>query len=605
MTSRKTTSVISAITGVIALFALSSWILPPAAPVGEFQDIVFNQIIRDSTIGATSQNDSLYGDCIVEGENFGAGDKLYRLVVSDTDTVIIEFLVLDTSALTLFVLTNVFDEDTQSDCPDSCFLRIDSSQNTEVAFLPGIYWLSVDGNISTGAEPFGEGSFELAIRNQDDLEDIECGQIITSQTTNRLSNFGALDYAACLTDLDTTYVSGDRAYKFVSTDTSEFVFTLNKLDNLNLELFLLFIYEDASTGEIVFLGCIERSATGGETEQITKLLNPGTYLLVVDGPEDSEGGLNEGSFELSLACPEDYLSIGCGDLVMGSTTDRVNYNTEYDTCGSGYEAGDLTYEFVLANTDDVTITLTPTEGANLDLFLLSDSLTCMAVSDTADGSTEKITLELAPGTYYIVVDGLSEGDTAVAAGPFMLEVVCASLPVELVSFQAREIEDGIKVDWVTASEIAFEGFYLQKSHSGETWDNLTWQGSKGSPTTSAQYTFVDAQPYDGANFFRLMAVDFDGSTEYSGIVQVNFKNNTSRSEFKVYPTLATDWITIEGFEDGHPIRYEIRSVLGHLLLNGRIDGNGQNIEISNLSSGLLYLTLNDGKRFKTVPIQKN
>ncbi len=604
MTSRKTTSVISAIAGVIALFSLSSWLLPPAAPVGEFQDIVFNEIITDSTIGATSQNDSLlYEDCVNPGENFLAGDKLYRLVVSDTDTVIIQFEVLDSSALTLFVLTNMFDVETQSDCPDSCLLRIDGTNSVEVGFSPGTYWLSVDGNISSEAEAFGEGSFELAIRNDDFVGDIECGQIITSQTTESLSNFDVLEYANCLSGLDTTYVSGDRAYKFVSTDTSEFVFTLNKLDNLNLELFLLFIYEDLETGEIVFLGCIEKSSTGGETEEITKLLGPGTYLLVVDGPEDSEG-VNEGSFELSVACPEDYLSIGCGDLVMGSTSDRVNYNTVYDTCGSGYEGGDLTYQFVLANADDLRIILTPTEGDNLDLILLTDSFTCLAISDTADGSLERIFQTLEAGTYYIVVDGLVENDTA-AAGPFMLEVVCVSLPVELVSFQAREIEDGIKVDWVTASEIAFEGFYLQKSNSGETWDNLTWQGSKGSPTTSAQYTYVDAQPYAGANFFRLMAVDFDGTTEYSGIVQVNFKNNTARSEFKVYPTLATDWITIEGFEEGHPIRYEIRSVLGHLLLNGRIDGNGQNIEISNLSSGLLYLTLNDGKRFKTVPIQKN
>jgi hypothetical protein len=160
------------------------------------------------------------------------------------------------------------------------------------------------------------------------------------------------------------------------------------------------------------------------------------------------------------------------------------------------------------------------------------------------------------------------------------------------------------VDWATASEIGFEGFYLQRSENGNDWNNLIWQESKGSPTSMSHYSYLDLQPMPGANFYRLRSVDLDGTVNISSIIQVDFDGKDAQSNFTVYPTLATDWVLVQGIRNGSPVKYEIRTVLGNLVQRGTLASDNQELDISGLTSGMLYLTLRDGKQYKTLAIQK-
>jgi hypothetical protein len=216
---------------------------------------------------------------------------------------------------------------------------------------------------------------------------------------------------------------------------------------------------------------------------------------------------------------------------------------------------------------------------------------------------EQISMTLTEGTYFVIVDGIVNNDTA-AAGPFMLEVICKSLPIELVSFTGSKMTEGIKIDWATASEVGFEGFYLQRSENGDDWNNLVWQGSKGSATSMTYYSYLDLQPMLGTNFYRLRSVDLDGSVNISSIIQVDFDGNDAQSHFSVYPTLATDWVHVQGIRNGSTVKYEIRTVLGNLVRRGTLASDNQELDLSGLNSGMLYLTLRDGKQYKTVAIQK-
>jgi len=99
--------------------------------------------------------------------------------------------------------------------------------------------------------------------------------------------------------------------------------------------------------------------------------------------------------------------LNCGSNYSGSNnTGNYNY-TSYPFAGSSNMTGPEAYHrLTIVFPALVTITMTP-QTQDLDLFLLS---TCgnsngLAVSQLGSTSPEQISINLSPGTYYIIVDG--------------------------------------------------------------------------------------------------------------------------------------------------------------------------------------------------------
>lgn len=99
------------------------------------------------------------------------------------------------------------------------------------------------------------------------------------------------------------------------------------------------------------------------------------------------------------------IDAGCGFAYAGNNGSGVN-NVETYSCVGYLESGpENVFRFVLGSTSNIAIHM-QTAGGDLDLFLLSacDEGACIAYS--AGIATEDIAMDcVAPGTYYIVVDG--------------------------------------------------------------------------------------------------------------------------------------------------------------------------------------------------------
>ncbi|AQG82635.1 hypothetical protein AWR27_21585 [Spirosoma montaniterrae] len=110
------------------------------------------------------------------------------------------------------------------------------------------------------------------------------------------------------------------------------------------------------------------------------------------------------------------------------------------------------------------------------------------------------------------------------------------LPVELVSFTAKPQGERVQLSWETSWERNAERFEVQRSRDlGEflTIGSLT---AKGTTDQRQQYGFMDEHPFDGANYYRLKQVDFDGTTEYSRPVAVVMDNLTPSLEILGNPS---------------------------------------------------------------------
>ena len=120
--------------------------------------------------------------------------------------------------------------------------------------------------------------------------------------------------------------------------------------------------------------------------------------------------------------------------------------------------------------------------------------------------------------YYLMMSKATIGTLAALAE------ITDNVPVELVSFSAIALNDGIKLEWTTASELNNHGFEIERSLQNQT-DFITIDFVEGNGTTTEAnyYSYIDhLQPKDVQSIqYRLKQVDFNGTFSYSNVVNVD------------------------------------------------------------------------------------
>ncbi|MCP9237323.1 reprolysin-like metallopeptidase [Lewinella sp. JB7] len=99
----------------------------------------------------------------------------------------------------------------------------------------------------------------------------------------------------------------------------------------------------------------------------------------------------------------------------------------------------------------------------------------------------------------------------------------AVVPVEWLSFTGAATADGIDLEWTVADQRQNDYFEVQGSRDGRVWRKLGQVTGAGNRISEATYTFLDTDPLDGSNLYRLRQVDFDGTSELSTVVSVDWR----------------------------------------------------------------------------------
>ncbi len=96
------------------------------------------------------------------------------------------------------------------------------------------------------------------------------------------------------------------------------------------------------------------------------------------------------------------------------------------------------------------------------------------------------------------------------------------LPVELVSFNASVSGTTVNLQWQTATELNNSGFAVERKVN-ELWSSIGFVSGHGTTTQPQTYSFTDDVTGISANtiYYRLKQIDFDGTFEYSNIVEVD------------------------------------------------------------------------------------
>ncbi len=105
---------------------------------------------------------------------------------------------------------------------------------------------------------------------------------------------------------------------------------------------------------------------------------------------------------------------------------------------------------------------------------------------------------------------------------FVTKLDLGPLPVEVADFTARVAGHAVVLEWLTASEANSRYFEVQRSPDGRRWTAIGQVPAAGESRQLRRYRMEDNRPLRGTNYYRLKAVDYDGTFDYSGVRKVVF-----------------------------------------------------------------------------------
>jgi hypothetical protein len=115
------------------------------------------------------------------------------------------------------------------------------------------------------------------------------------------------------------------------------------------------------------------------------------------------------------------------------------------------------------------------------------------------------------------------------------------LPIELLSFNAAAEKAGVKVTWITASELNNDFFTVQRSQDVEQWQDVVQVKGAINSNERIDYETIDGLPFSGVSYYRLKQTDLDGEYSYSSVRRVEV---SEEFQLKVYPNPSTGKFTI-------------------------------------------------------------
>lgn len=181
------------------------------------------------------------------------------------------------------------------------------------------------------------------------------------------------------------------------------------------------------------------------------------------------------------------------------------------------------------------------------------------------------------------------------------------LPVSITSLKAIQKATGIQLDWTSQTEFNIARYEIEKSVNGISFNKIGAITGKNAGTLLTPYTWLDANPVAGANYYRIKVLDKNGEVKLTNIVRIQI--NYASQQIVIYPNpVKGSRLTLElnGLEKGS-YNVSLYSNIGQLIYSRLFQHQGgsiaQTIEFDRaLKSGVYQLRIaNEIKQFtKTI-----
>lgn len=294
--------------------------------------------------------------------------------------------------------------------------------------------------------------------------------------------------------------------------------------------------------------------------------NPVWYYLLVDANGDLE-------IEIASDCGDvDYAAWG---PFSSTTCDNSDLTT----------SGNFMYEWYGASTTSQVDAFSAPSGNMVDCSYDIDAVEYLYIPNAVIGEYYVVLI-----TNYDNCDGLLTFSQISGSGSSNCNIV---LPVKLMSFTAKAMENYNILNWQTATEVNNDYFVVESSTDMINFKEIGRVDGAGNSNNVISYQYLDYTSFDKVIYYRLKQVDFDGVYTFSDIVAVKKSNE---GDVNIYPNPAKEalFLDVNSKEEAvYTIRYV--NVLGATVQEKLVVAEGNNTyqltEFKQLNSGIYFVQL--------------
>ena len=170
-----------------------------------------------------------------------------------------------------------------------------------------------------------------------------------------------------------------------------------------------------------------------------------------------------------------------------------------------------------------------------------------------------------------------------------------------VSWQSVNVDlqsnNSVLINWIVNQQINSKEYTVERSTDGKTWSDVGTVESTGNTTTAQSYSYTDANPAAGNNYYRIRQTDFDGKTNFSIVKTVNV---AAATQLAIWPNPSKNIINIQKENNGtNSINAEIFNQSGQKVSSSLLKSGINTVDISSLPAGyyIVHIDLANGEKF--------
>jgi hypothetical protein len=171
------------------------------------------------------------------------------------------------------------------------------------------------------------------------------------------------------------------------------------------------------------------------------------------------------------------------------------------------------------------------------------------------------------------------------------------LPITLKHFNAKQISDKVKLEWVTTAEFNNKCFLVERSVNNYSWTTIDTLPGAGYSDIEKYYVAYDNFP-GPVNYYRLKQIDFAGKVSMSKIITMK-TSNISAPFAGVSPNPVSSLLTINSPEEIKDVHFFNTNSVEVFPAVYRTQRLSRVYDVKQLSPGIYFSRIYTGKGITT------